>query len=55
MVKVAVVQAGSVVYDTAGTVQKLELLTEEAASKGAQLVLFPGQLFCLTMSESNSR
>lgn len=38
---VAVAQAASVLFDTEGTVDKLELLTNEAAAQGAQLVLFP--------------
>jgi nitrilase len=42
MVKIAVVQCGSLVYDTPKTLEKLEALTSEAASNGAELVLFPG-------------
>lgn len=38
---VAVVQAAPVAYDTAATLQKMKNFTEEAAAKGAQLVLFP--------------
>lgn len=39
--RVAVVQAAPVAYDTAATLQKMKNLTEEAAAKGAKLVLFP--------------
>ena len=39
--RVAVVQAAPVAYDTSATLQKLRNLTEEAAAKGARLVLFP--------------
>jgi nitrilase len=39
--KVAVVQASSVVFDRERTVEKLSRLTEQAAQKGARLVLFP--------------
>jgi hypothetical protein len=42
MVRVGVVQAGSFVYDTKKTLDKLEKLVAEASQKGAQLVLFPG-------------
>nr|CDJ94019.1 Nitrilase cyanide hydratase and apolipoprotein N-acyltransferase domain containing protein [Haemonchus contortus] len=38
---IAVVQAGSILYDTPATLDKLERLTKEAADKGAKLVLFP--------------
>lgn len=48
MVKVAVVQAGSVVYNTDATIAKLERFAEEAANKGAELVLFPGELASLS-------
>jgi nitrilase len=41
MVKIAVMQCGSLVYDTPKTLEKLEALTAEAASNGAELVLFP--------------
>ncbi|MBW1972243.1 MAG: carbon-nitrogen hydrolase family protein [Deltaproteobacteria bacterium] len=39
--KVAVVQAGSVAFDTKGSVDKACSLTTEAAKKGAKLVVFP--------------
>ena len=39
--KVAVVQAASVAYDAAKTLDKLEARTAEAAAQGARLVLFP--------------
>ncbi len=39
--RVAVVQAAPVAYDTPATLQKMKNLTEEAAAKGAGLVLFP--------------
>lgn len=41
MVKVAVVQAGSVLFDTNATLSKLERFARDAAAKDAQLVLFP--------------
>ena len=37
----AVVQAGSVVYDTPATLEKLVQLTNSAARQGAKLVVFP--------------
>src|SRR4051812_35057858 len=40
-VNVAVVQAAPVLFDTPGTLQKLADLTADAASKGAELVVFP--------------
>lgn len=40
-IKAAVVQAGSVLFDTAKTLDKLERLAAEAASMGAELVVFP--------------
>ncbi len=40
-VRVAVVQAGSVLFDTARTVEKLAALTADAAGRGARLVVFP--------------
>jgi nitrilase len=40
-VKVAVVQAGSVVFDRDATVEKARGLIEQAAGKGAKLILFP--------------
>lgn len=39
--KAAVVQAGSVLFDTPKTVEKLADFTREAAGKGARLVVFP--------------
>ncbi|KAE9554897.1 hypothetical protein FO519_001925 [Halicephalobus sp. NKZ332] len=41
IIRIAVVQAGSFIYDTPRTLEKLESMTEEAAKAGAQLVLFP--------------
>ncbi|KAK6014483.1 hypothetical protein OSTOST_20132 [Ostertagia ostertagi] len=38
---IAIVQAGTIIYDTPATLDKLERLTKEAADKGAKLVLFP--------------
>jgi nitrilase len=40
-VKAAVVQAASVVFDRARTLEKLERLAREAARGGAQLIVFP--------------
>jgi nitrilase len=40
-VTVAVVQAGSVLFDSGRTLQKLESFSREAADRGAKLVLFP--------------
>uniref|UniRef100_A0A1I7YUU5 CN hydrolase domain-containing protein n=1 Tax=Steinernema glaseri TaxID=37863 RepID=A0A1I7YUU5_9BILA len=40
-VKVAIVQAGTIIYDTPATLRKLARLAEDAAAQGAQLVLFP--------------
>jgi nitrilase len=40
-VRAAVVQAGSVVFDRAATLEKLERLAREAARGGAQLIVFP--------------
>jgi hypothetical protein len=40
-VKVAAVQAASVSFDLAASLKKLEKLTGEAASQGAELVAFP--------------
>ncbi|KAI1711604.1 carbon-nitrogen hydrolase domain-containing protein [Ditylenchus destructor] len=39
--RVAIVQTGTVVFNTKATLEKLKVLTAEAAKKGAQLVLFP--------------
>jgi hypothetical protein len=41
--KVAIVQSGSLVYNTPGTIEKLKALTTKAANEGAQMVLFPGK------------
>ncbi|GAB1400902.1 carbon-nitrogen hydrolase family protein [Aminivibrio sp.] len=40
-VRVAVVQAASVIMDKEGTLRKIEQLTEQAAGEGAKIVLFP--------------
>jgi nitrilase len=40
-VTVAVVQAGTALFDTARTIRKLESFCREAADPGAKLVLFP--------------
>ncbi len=39
--KAAVVQAGSILYDTAASLRKLADLTADAARQGAELVVFP--------------
>src|ERR1700731_3624589 len=44
MLKVAVAQVGSVLFDTASTLLKVETMCEEAAAGGAQLVVFPEAL-----------
>src|SRR5690242_13748372 len=41
MVKVAVVQAGSVLFDTKATLSKLRHFAADAAAQGAQLMVFP--------------
>jgi len=41
MVKVAVVQAGSALFDTPATLKKLERLAGDAAQGGAKLIVFP--------------
>jgi nitrilase len=41
MAKIAVVQAGSVLFDTSATVKKLERLARDAAADAAKLILFP--------------
>jgi nitrilase len=41
IVRAAVVQAGSVLFDTPATLAKLKRLAEEARGQGAQLALFP--------------
>lgn len=40
-VKVAAVQAAPVSFDLQKSLEKLEKLAEEAASNGAQIVVFP--------------
>jgi len=40
-VRAAVVQASSVLFDCEGTLKKIAQLTTEAASKGAELIVFP--------------
>jgi nitrilase len=44
MLKVAVAQVGSVLFDTAGTLLRVKTLCEEAASAGVRLVVFPEAL-----------
>lgn len=44
MLKVAVAQVGSVLFDTASTLLRVKKLCEEAASAGARLVVFPEAL-----------
>jgi nitrilase len=44
MLKVAVAQVGSVLFDTASTLLKVERMCEEAAACGARLVVFPEAL-----------
>jgi nitrilase len=41
MVKVAVVQAGSALFETSATLRKLARLAEDAARSGAKLIVFP--------------
>lgn len=41
MPKIALVQAGTVLYDKAGTLEKVKKYVDEAAEHGAELVLFP--------------
>ena len=41
MVRVALVQAGSILFDTQSTLAKLERFARDAAARGAQLALFP--------------
>jgi nitrilase len=41
MVKVAVVQAGSVLFDTGATLAKLQQCAADAAAQGARLIVFP--------------
>src|SRR5262245_39757243 len=40
-IRAAVVQAGSVLFDTPATLHKLRRLTADAARRGARLVVFP--------------
>jgi nitrilase len=44
MLKVAVAQVGSVLFDTAATLQRVETLCEEASVAGVRLVIFPEAL-----------
>jgi nitrilase len=44
MVRVAVAQVGSVLFDTTSTLQRVEARCREAASAGAQLLVFPEAL-----------
>lgn len=44
MVKVAVAQVGSVLFDTAATLARMETLCTQAAAAGAQLIVFPEAL-----------
>src|SRR5271156_1410753 len=44
MLKVAVAQVGSVLFDTAATMRRVETLCGEAAAAGVQLVVFPEAL-----------
>src|ERR1041385_4361198 len=41
MVKVAIAQAGSVLFDTSATLAKLKDFAGTASAQGAQLILFP--------------
>jgi nitrilase len=41
MIRAAVVQAAPVVFDLSATIEKVRTLTADAASQGAQLVVFP--------------
>jgi nitrilase len=43
-VRVAVAQAGSVLFDTAATMERVKALCREAAAGGVQLVVFPEAL-----------
>ncbi|MEO6804585.1 MAG: carbon-nitrogen hydrolase family protein [Edaphobacter sp.] len=44
MLKVAVVQVGSVLFDTAATLERVKRLCEEASSAGVRLAVFPEAL-----------
>src|SRR5882757_2664503 len=44
MLKVAVAQVGSVLFDSASTLLKVEKMCEEAASGGVRLIVFPEAL-----------
>jgi nitrilase len=44
MLKVAVAQVGSVLFDTASTLQRVERLCEKAAAEGVRLIVFPEAL-----------
>jgi nitrilase len=45
-VRAAVVQAAPVLFDTPGTIAKLIGLVEDAAAKGAEIVVFPEAFVC---------
>ena len=47
-VRAAVVQAGSILFDTPATLKKLRRLVGEAAAQGAQLAVFP-EAFVLSL------
>ncbi|MGA3345649.1 MAG: nitrilase-related carbon-nitrogen hydrolase, partial [Terracidiphilus sp.] len=44
MIRAAVAQVGSVLFDTPSTLQRVEMRCREAASAGAQLLVFPEAL-----------
>src|ERR1017187_6682150 len=44
MIRAAVAQVGSVLFDTPSTLKKVEMRCHEAASAGAQLLVFPEAL-----------
>lgn len=44
IIKVAIVQAGTVLYNNIDALKKLRIYANEAAKQSAKLVLFPGQL-----------
>src|SRR6266700_3989323 len=44
MLKVAVAQVGSVLFDTESTLRRVEKLCEEAAADGVRLIVFPEAL-----------
>jgi predicted amidohydrolase len=45
MVKIAVVQSGSILYDTNANIEKLREFSKKAAKEGVELILFPGKMF----------